>query len=77
MYDRKTIILYIVQVVSLTHIQHDDHNDDEIKYLIMTTNNLNGFLFPRSYLSKEVLMTVLHCLKLRFQFLLYPCLHLA
>lgn len=39
MYDRKTIILYIVQVVSLTHIQHDDDNDDEIKYLIMTTNN--------------------------------------
>lgn len=46
MYDRKTIILYIVQVVSLTHRQHDDDDDDEIKYLIMTTNNLNDFLFP-------------------------------
>lgn len=52
MYDRKTIILYIVQVVSLTHRQHDDDDDDEIKYLIMTTNNLNEFLFP-PYLSTD------------------------
>lgn len=67
MYDRKTIILYIVQVVSLTHIQHDDDNDDEIKYLIMRTNNLNGFLFPSPYLSKEVLMTVSYRPKLRLK----------